>query len=115
MKCADKKLDNLAITVDNIEKDILSDHGAQVEVNNLLKTVTDVKNDYQNLRQNILEVQDLQKQLSTSLQTQLQLLQLKCNLLREKLTVNVPNPPGEPKIIVTDYSVSPGQTFQESK
>lgn len=114
MQRADQKLDNLAVKVINVEKEVLTEHGAQVEVNNLLKTVTDVKNDYQNLRKDILEVQDLQKQLSSSLQTQLQLLQLKCNVLREKLSLNVPQSyPGVPKIIITD--VAPGKTFQESK
>lgn len=116
MQQADKKLDNLTVKVINVEKDILCEDSecAEVEVNNLLRSVTDVKNDYQNLRKDILEVQDLQKQLSSSLQTQLQLLQIKYNFLKEKLSVNVPhNSLGVSKIIMTDSS--PGKTFQESK
>ncbi|KAF2880466.1 hypothetical protein ILUMI_25714 [Ignelater luminosus] len=116
MQQADKKLDNLTVKVINVEKDILCEDSecAEVEVNSLLKSVTDVKNDYQNLRKDILEVQDLQKQLSSSLQTQLQLLQIKYNFLKEKISVNVPhNSLGVSKIIMTDSS--PGKTFQESK
>ncbi|KAK5638348.1 hypothetical protein RI129_012643 [Pyrocoelia pectoralis] len=110
MQRADKKLDSLAFKVINAEKDILAEAGTEIEVNNLLRSVTDVKNDYQNLRKDIHEVQDLQKQLSNSLQSQLQLLQSKYNLLKEKISVNVPrnNTPGVPKIIVTD--ASPGKT-----
>ncbi|KAB0791337.1 hypothetical protein PPYR_03137 [Photinus pyralis] len=108
MQKADERLDSLAVKVVNVERDIFADDGTEVAVNNLLKSVTDVKNDYQNLRKDIHEVQDLQKQLSNSLQSQLQLLQSKYNFLKEKISVNVPrNYPGVPKVIVTD--ASPGK------
>lgn len=89
MQKADEKLDTLATQVGNIESNIFSEDGAQVEVFTLLKSVNDVKSNYQNLRKEILEVQDLQKELSSTLQTQLKLMQSKCNILKEKLSINV--------------------------
>lgn len=90
MQKADQKLDNLAVQVGNIENNVFSEDGAQVEVMSLLKSVHDVKSNYQNLRKDILEVQDLQKKLSSSLQTQLRLMQTKCEILKEKLCINTP-------------------------
>ncbi|KAK4878422.1 hypothetical protein RN001_010928 [Aquatica leii] len=63
MQKADEKLDSLTMQVIHVEHEILNDDGTEVEVNNLLKSVTDVKNDYQNLRKEVSEVQDLQKQV----------------------------------------------------
>lgn len=90
MQKADEKLDTLAAQVGNIESNIFSEDGTEVEVFTLLKSVNDVKSNYQNLRKEILEVQDLQKELSSTLQTQLKIMQNKCNILKEKLSINVP-------------------------
>lgn len=90
MNKADEKLDSLALQVGNIENNIFSEDGTEVEVFTLLQSVNDVKTNYQSLRKEILEVQDLQKELSSSLQTQLKIMQDKCNLLKEKISVNVP-------------------------
>ncbi|KAG5881465.1 hypothetical protein JTB14_000893 [Gonioctena quinquepunctata] len=43
------------------------------------------KSNYQNLRKDLMEVQDLQKQLSSSLHVQLKVLQAKFNMLKEKV------------------------------
>lgn len=87
MKHTDARLDTLALQVGNIEHEIFSDDGQKVEVHNLLKSVSEVKDNYQNLRKEILEVQDLQKQLSTTLNSQLRTMQAKFHLLKEKVTV----------------------------
>lgn len=89
MQKADERLDTLAEQVGNIESNIFSEDTSEVEVYSLLKSVNEVKNNYQNLRKDILEVQYLQKELSTSLQSQLRAMQAKFNTLKEKL-VNVP-------------------------
>jgi hypothetical protein len=44
-----------------------------------------IATNYQHLRKEIVEVQDLQKQLSASLQLQLKLMQAKYNTLKEKI------------------------------
>ena len=51
----------------------------------LLRSVHQVTKDYQNLRQEILEVQQLQKQLSDSLKAQLSQVHGHFNLLRNKI------------------------------
>lgn len=87
MQKADEKLDNLAVQVGNIENSVFSEDGQQVEVFSLLQSVNDVKTNYQNLRKEILEVQDLQKELSSTLQVQLKAMQSKCHLLKEKISL----------------------------
>lgn len=105
MQKADQKLDSLAVQVGNIENNVFSEDGAEVEVMSLLKSVHDVKSNYQNLRKDILEVQDLQKQLSSSLQTQLRLMQTKCDILKEKICLNVPQTSSSvPKLSGTERS-----------
>ncbi|CAH1163269.1 unnamed protein product [Phaedon cochleariae] len=89
MKQTDERMDTLALQVSNIEDDLFSESGEQVEVNVLLKSVGEVRDNYQNLRKELMEVQDLQKQLSTSLHTQLTLMQTQFKMLKEKL----PQPP----------------------
>ncbi|GJQ85287.1 hypothetical protein Trydic_g23185 [Trypoxylus dichotomus] len=91
MQKTDEKLDSLAIQVGNIENEIFSEDGTQIEVFTLLKSVNEVKNNYQNLHKEIQEVQGLQKELSTKLQNQLLLMQKKCNMLKEKLSIKVPD------------------------
>lgn len=83
MKRTDEKLDDLATQVGHIETEISSDD--KIEVNNLLKSVHEVKDNYQNLRKELVEVQDLQRQLSSSLQIQLKMMQAKFNILKEKI------------------------------
>ena len=57
----------------------------QVSVLRLLRSVTQVKEEYQTLRQDILEVHQLQKQLSDSLSAQLSQVQGHFNILRNKI------------------------------
>ena len=84
------KLDHLATQVGSIENEIFSEDGAEIEVFTLLRSVSEVKSNYQTLYREIQEVQGLQKELSTKLQTQLKLMQAKCHLLKERLSVRTP-------------------------
>lgn len=83
-------MDTLALKVENVEKEMYRDD-ADIEVFKLLKSVTDVKNDYQNLRKEILEVQVLQKQLTCSLRAQLKLVHGNFNFLKHKIVCNNQN------------------------
>lgn len=91
----DEKLDNLGVKVENIEKEMFKED-ADIEVFKLLQSVTEVKNDYQNLRKEIMEVQELQKQLTCSLRQQLKLVQGRFNYLKDKITLTQPTPPQTP-------------------
>lgn len=51
----------------------------------LVRSVHQVKEEYQTLRQEILEVQQLQKQLTVSLKAQVSQVQGHFNILREKI------------------------------
>lgn len=85
MRQTDERMGTLATQVGNIESEIFSENGEEIEVNNLLKSVNEVKSNYQNLRKDLMEVQDLQKQLSSSLHMQLKMMQAKFNTLKNKL------------------------------
>lgn len=85
MRQTDERMGTLATQVGNIESEIFSENGEQIEVNNLLQSVSQVKNNYQNLRKDLMEVQDLQRQLSSSLNMQLRIMQAKFNMLKDKL------------------------------
>ncbi|XP_015185902.1 PREDICTED: uncharacterized protein LOC107071423 isoform X1 [Polistes dominula] len=67
---ADGKLDMIAWQIDAFEKEF-EDPDNEISVVRLLRSVHQVTKDYQNLRQEISEVQQLQKQLSDSLKAQL--------------------------------------------
>ncbi|XP_017786705.1 PREDICTED: rho GTPase-activating protein gacF-like [Nicrophorus vespilloides] len=88
MEKAGEKLDNLALQVGNIESEIFAEEGNQIEVFSLLKSVNEVKNNYQNLRKELSDVQDLQKQVSSSLQVQIRMMQSKFNTLKTLITTN---------------------------
>lgn len=60
----------------------------QVSVLRLVRSVHQVKEEYQTLRQEILEVQQLQKQLTNSLKAQVSQVQGHFNILREKIIRN---------------------------
>lgn len=85
MRETDEKMDVLAVQIGNIGSEMFSEQGDQIEVHNLLQSVNQVKNNYQNLRKDLMEVQDLQKQLSNNLHVQLQVMQAKFNMLKQKL------------------------------
>ncbi|XP_051160764.1 uncharacterized protein LOC127281206 [Leptopilina boulardi] len=81
---ADGKLDMIAWQIDVFEKEF-QDPESEISVLRLLRSVTQVKEEYQTLRQDILEVHQLQKQLSDSLRAQLSQVQGHFNILRNKI------------------------------
>lgn len=111
MKKTDARLDSLAVQVGNIENEIFSQDGEEIEVNNLLKSVNEVKSNYQNLRKELLEVQDLQKQLSSSLHLQLKVMQSKFNMLKGKIYVPPPSHTTQSSNKVMPRSSSPAGSY----
>ncbi|XP_069685632.1 uncharacterized protein [Periplaneta americana] len=87
---ADKKLDVIAWKLDQYEKQVVHVDGSelateQVSVLKLLRSVNQVREEYENLRREISEVQQLQKQLSDSLRLQLRQVQGTFGTLRDKI------------------------------
>lgn len=54
----------------------------------LLESMTEVKNEYQNLRKDIQEVQQLQKEMTSSLRYQMRAMTQTFNLLKKRIEVN---------------------------
>lgn len=75
---------NLDVT-DNIDTE---DNEDNVCVMQLLESVTEVKNEYQNLRKDLKEVQQLQKEMSTTLRYQMQSMTQTFNILKKKIEAN---------------------------
>lgn len=63
---ADSRLDKIAHLVNCYEKKVVNCNGNQTNVLKLLQSVTQVKEDYANLRQDLNEAQELQRQLHTT-------------------------------------------------
>ncbi|XP_069685634.1 uncharacterized protein [Periplaneta americana] len=86
---ADKKLDVIAWKLDQYEKQVVhvdgSELATEVSVLKLLRSVNQVREEYENLRREISEVQQLQKQLSDSLRLQLRQVQGTFGTLRDKI------------------------------
>lgn len=70
-----------------VEKTLLFDEDEVdcVSVMEVLESVTEVKNEYQNLHKDIKEVQQLQKEMTASLQYQLQSMRQTFKLLKKRL------------------------------
>ncbi|XP_066592082.1 uncharacterized protein [Prorops nasuta] len=88
---ADGKLGMIAWQIDEFEKEF-EDPNNEVSVIRLLRSVNQVTKEYQNLRQEILEVQQLQKQLANSLKVQLSQVKGRFDLLRNKITGHTQTP-----------------------
>ncbi|KAL7304844.1 uncharacterized protein LOC106655320 [Trichogramma pretiosum] len=82
---ADGKLDMIAWQVDAFEKEFADSETEPVSVLRLLRSVTQVKEEYQVLRQDIQEVQQLQKQLTGLLRNQLMQVHGHFNVLRNRI------------------------------
>ncbi|XP_022906160.2 epidermal growth factor receptor substrate 15-like [Onthophagus taurus] len=114
MQKTDEKLDDLATQVGDITSDLLSEEDKEIEVYTLLKSVNEVKSNYQSLHRDIQEVQGLQRELSGQLHAQLKLMQKKCSQLKEKISV-VKVPPSNSKSCCegsnsTRFLISPDTT-----
>ncbi|XP_012250765.1 uncharacterized protein LOC105683045 [Athalia rosae] len=88
---ANGKLDMITWQIETFEKEC-QDPDNEVSVLRLLRSVTQVKEEYQTLRRDILEVQQLQKQLADSLKMQLSQVQGHFNILRDKILGQKPTP-----------------------
>ncbi|KAL7745685.1 hypothetical protein ACLKA6_009892 [Drosophila palustris] len=58
----------------------------ELEVMELLESMTEVKNEYQNLRKDIQEVQQLQRDVSTSIRFQMSNMQQTFQMLKKRIT-----------------------------
>ncbi|XP_077295939.1 uncharacterized protein LOC143918100 [Arctopsyche grandis] len=91
VKRTDERLDMMAWKIDTVERQISEpDQNPETSVMRLLKSVTEVRNDYQNLRREILEVQELQKQVGDRLKQQVQQVHGRFSSLKERIAA-VPN------------------------
>ncbi|XP_068623661.1 uncharacterized protein [Battus philenor] len=91
VKCTDQQLDLMEWKMDNMEKQLAEPvDNQEVCVMNLLKSVSEVRSDYQQLRRELMEVQALQRELSTRLRAQLRLVHGKFARLRQRIAAASP-------------------------
>ncbi|XP_030378389.1 protein URE2 [Scaptodrosophila lebanonensis] len=60
----------------------------EMEVLELLESMTEVKNEYQNLRKDIQEVQQLQRDVSTSIRFQMRSMQQTFQMLKKRIATS---------------------------
>ncbi|XP_052865383.1 uncharacterized protein LOC128271784 isoform X2 [Anopheles cruzii] len=93
-KCVDTagtQLDSLAIKLVDVERNLDENEMESLEnesVMELLESVTEVKNEYQNLRKDLQEVQQLQKEMTCSLRYQLRNMTQTFRVLKKKIESN---------------------------
>ncbi|CAH2093394.1 unnamed protein product [Euphydryas editha] len=90
VKRTDEQLDLMEWKMDNVEKQMIAPLDQNVCLVNLLKSVSEVRSDYQQLRRELVEVQALQRELSTRLRTQLRLVHGKFARLRQRIAAASP-------------------------
>lgn len=91
MDTAGTQLDSLALKITDVEKNIEENDMDGLETGSvleLLESVTEVKNEYQNLRKDLQEVQQLQKEMTFSLRYQLQTMTQTFHILKKKIESN---------------------------
>ncbi|EAA09298.4 AGAP004293-PA [Anopheles gambiae str. PEST] len=97
------QLDSLAVKLTDVERNLDENELESIEnesVMELLESVTEVKNEYQNLRKDLQEVQQLQKEMTNSLRYQLRNMTQTFRGLKKKIESNsipvhlVPPPAG---------------------
>ncbi|KXJ73778.1 uncharacterized protein LOC109404512 [Aedes albopictus] len=92
-KCVDTagtQLDSLALKITDVEKNLDDNdmEGLETGMMELLESVTEVKNEYQNLRKDLQEVQQLQKEMTCSLRYQLRTMTQTFHVLKKKIEAN---------------------------
>ncbi|XP_053671818.1 uncharacterized protein LOC128722032 [Anopheles nili] len=93
-KCVDTaglQLDTLALKLTDVERNLDENELESLEnesVMELLESVTEVKNEYQNLRKDLQEVQQLQKEMTSSLRYQLRNMTQTFRGLKKKIESN---------------------------
>ncbi|XP_039298808.1 uncharacterized protein LOC111043777 [Nilaparvata lugens] len=92
VKKTDGILDNIAWKLDEFEKEV-TDESVKVQtedtVMNLLESVTQVREDYENLRQELLQVQELQRTVRDKLRCKTYQVEKNMKELRLKLSQTV--------------------------
>lgn len=80
-------MDLVQTRLTQVEKTLLFDDDLvdSVSVMEVLESVTEVKHEYQNLHQDIKEVQQLQKEMTASLQYQLRSMRQTFKILKKRL------------------------------
>lgn len=87
VQCAGSHLDLVQTRLTQVEKTLLFDDDVvdSVSVMEVLESVTEVKNEYKNLHKDIKEVQQLQKEMTASLQYQLRSMRQTFKILKKRL------------------------------
>lgn len=96
VQCAGSHLDLVQTRLTQVEKTLLFDDDVvdSVSVMEVLESVTEVKNEYRNLHKDIKEVQQLQKEMTASLQYQLRSMRQTFKVLKKRLESRIePLPP----------------------
>lgn len=109
MQCAGNHLDSVQSRLTQVEKTLLFDDDVvdSVSVMEVLESVTEVKNEYQNLHKDIKEVQQLQREMTASLQYQLRTMRQTFKILKKKLELRT-----EPLPPISSKSSSPSPSMQ---
>uniref|UniRef100_A0A1L8D7K7 Ska2 N-terminal domain-containing protein n=1 Tax=Nyssomyia neivai TaxID=330878 RepID=A0A1L8D7K7_9DIPT len=89
------QLDIVAMQLSKVEKILPTEcqESDVASVMELLDTMSDVKNEYKNLKKDLQEVQQLQKQMTNSLRYQMNELAQTFNLLKKRIESTAPSPP----------------------
>lgn len=88
-------MDSVQTRLTQVEKTLLFDDDVvdSVSVMEVLESVTEVKNEYQNLHKDIKEVKQLQHELTASLQYQLRTMKQTFKLLKKRLELRTESLP----------------------
>lgn len=82
------QVENLISSSTNADAD---DGATELSVMELLESMTEVNNEYQNLRKDIKEVQQLQKEMTTSLRYQMRAMSQTFQILKKRIELKTPN------------------------
>lgn len=95
VQCAGHHLDTVASRLTEVEKTLLFDNDEvdSVSVMEVLESVSEVKNEYQNLQKDIKEVQQLQREMTASLQYQMRTMRQTFQLLKKRIEMRIEAPP----------------------
>lgn len=89
-------MDTVQSRLTQVEKTLLFDNDDEVDslsVLEVLDSVTEVKNEYKNLQKDIKEVQQLQREMTASLQYQMRTMKQTFNLLKKRIELRTEPPP----------------------
>uniref|UniRef100_A0A336K2T5 CSON010186 protein n=1 Tax=Culicoides sonorensis TaxID=179676 RepID=A0A336K2T5_CULSO len=88
VESANVQISNLSQKLVQVERTLPEDLEEQATVLELLDSVTEVKHDYENLRKDLKEVQQLQKEMTHTLRYQLRTMSQTFEILKKKIEAN---------------------------